>query len=256
MAHNTLKSYALAVYNLTVAYNNKPALWNLNVSIPEKTLLAVVGPNGAGKTTFIKSILGLIQPIAGHIHIFGKSYVHNYQYIAYIPQRSTVDWDFPITVFEVVLMGRYGHLGWMQKPRQEDKDRVWDALASVGLTPYAHMPIGQLSGGQQQRGFLARALVQDASIYLLDEPFIGVDIKTEQVIIALLKSLRDAGKTIIVVHHDLHTVREYFDTVLLLNRTCIAYGSVNTVLTPKYVCATYGEQRIFFSNLPKKDISS
>lgn len=245
----------LEVRNLTVAYNNALVLWDINVSIPRGTLLAIVGPNGAGKTTLIKTILGFMHPIAGRIFIFGKPYSRHARHIAYVPQRSAVDWDFPASVFDMVLMGRYGHLGWIKRPRKEDKEKAWQALEAVGLTSYAQRPIGQLSGGQQQRGFLARALVQDAPIYLMDEPFVGVDMATEKIMVSLLKKLRDTGKTIIIVHHDLQTVREYFDSVLLLNRTCIAYGPVNKVLVPEYVCAAYDEQRIFYTNKDHKDLS-
>ncbi len=244
MKSDTSQLYALEVRNLTVAYNNTPVLWNVSVSVPQGILLAIVGPNGAGKTTFIKSILGLIKPIAGNVTIFGRCFSYNYREIAYVPQRSTVDWDFPVNLLDMVLMGRYSHCGWIRRPRREDVDKAWQSLELVGLTAYAHRPIGQLSGGQQQRGFLARALVQDARMYLLDEPFIGVDIATEKIMVTLLKKLRGQGKTILVVHHDLQTLHEYFDWALLLNRTCVALGPVDTVLVPEYVCAAYGGQSI------------
>lgn len=232
--------YALEVHNLTVTYQHAPVLWNVTACIPSGKLVAIVGPNGAGKTTFIKSILGLTKPIAGRISIFGKPFRENYRYIAYVPQRSTIDWDFPTTVFDMVLMGRYGHCGWIRRPSKEDKQKTLATIDAVGLSAFVHRPIGQLSGGQQQRGFLARALVQDAQLYLMDEPFAGVDVTTEKIIISILKQLRSEGKTIVVVHHDLQTVHEYFDWVMLLNRSCIALGPVDRVLVPQYVCAAYG----------------
>lgn len=232
--------FAVSINNLTVAYNNKPALWNINAHIPAGILLAVVGPNGAGKTTLIKSILELVKPVAGTIQIFGGSYAHQRNQIAYVPQRMSVDWQFPITVFDAIMMGRFGKIGWFKRPGDADYIAVYTALQQVGLTPYAQCHISELSGGQQQRIFLARALVQEASIYLLDEPFIGVDSVTENTTVMLLKELRSQGKTIIVVHHDLQTIKRYFDWVLLLNVERIAYGTVEQVFTPESVFAAYG----------------
>ena len=235
-----IKQCALAIHNLYVSYNKQPVLWNIDAQIPHDVLLAIVGPNGAGKTTLIKSILGLVKPLAGTIKIFGKSYEQNKQHIAYIPQRSSVDWDFPVTVFDVVMMGRYGHLGWFKRPQKNDYDKVYESLEKVNLINHMHNPIGHLSGGQQQRTFLARALAQDASLYLMDEPFVGIDSKTEKIIAQTLKTLRSSGKTIIVVHHDLHTVHEYFDWALMLNVKRIACGPVNEVITQPHLNAAYG----------------
>ncbi|HZW61569.1 MAG TPA: metal ABC transporter ATP-binding protein [Candidatus Babeliales bacterium] len=235
-----MSEFAVSINNLTVAYNNKPVLWNINAHIPSGILLAVAGPNGAGKTTLIKSILELVKPVAGTIQIFGSPYAHQRNQIAYVPQRMSVDWQFPITVFDAVMMGRYGNIGWFKRPGDADIIAVHTALQHVGLTPYAQCHISELSGGQQQRIFLARALVQEASIYLLDEPFIGVDSVTENTTVLLLKKLRDQGKTIIVVHHDLQTIRKYFDWVLLLNVERIAYGTVEQVFTPETVTAAFG----------------
>lgn len=230
----------IAVNDLTVAYKEKPVLWDIDVEIPKGVLLSVVGPNGAGKTTLIKAMLGLIKPAAGSVSFFGKSYKRVRKKIAYIPQRNSVDWDFPTTVIDVVLMGRYGHLGWFSRPGVTDYELAKRALEKVGMEDFFDRQINQLSGGQQQRVFLARALVQDAEIYFMDEPFVGVDIATEKAIVNLLKLLRSEGKTVIVVHHDLQTLKEYFDWVLLLNVRKIACGPVNKVLTPKNLQLTYG----------------
>lgn len=232
-------SIALSINNLTVVYNSKPVLWNVTASIPSGILMAIVGPNGAGKSTLIKSIVELVKPTAGTITIFGQSYAHHRHQIAYVPQRMSIDWDFPITVFDVVLMGRYGHLGWISRPTQQDKQLAWQALESVGLHDYAHTSIGELSGGQQQRVFLARALAQDAQIYLMDEPFVGIDKPTEKATIALLQQLRSQGKTIIIVHHDLQTLHEYFDWALVLNGHAIACGPLDTTFNQEYVHHAY-----------------
>jgi manganese/zinc/iron transport system ATP- binding protein len=222
-------SIALSITNLTVEYNNRPVLHNVSALIPAGILLAIVGPNGAGKSTLIKSIVELVKPTTGTITIFGQPYALQRHQIAYVPQRISIDWDFPITVFDVVLMGRYGHLRWMQRPTAQDKEIAWQSLEAVAMHEYAHKPINTLSGGQQQRIFLARSLAQQAEIYLMDEPFVGIDEPTEQTTIALLKQLRSAGKTIIIVHHDLHTMHDYFDWALVLNGTTVACGPMSTI---------------------------
>lgn len=237
-------SHVLNVQALTVAYRDKPVLWNISVQIPVGVMCAVVGPNGAGKTSFIKSILGLIQPTAGRINFFGGSYAQHYKKIAYVPQRSSVDWDFPVSVLDVVLMGRYGRIGWIKRPNKEDIDAAHIALHQVGLGQFAQKHISELSGGQQQRVFLARALIQDAQLYIMDEPFAGVDIATEKTIIVLLKQLRSQGKTIIVVHHDLQTLQEYFDWVLLLNKKIVACGPMSQALNKESVAAAYGKSNM------------
>ncbi len=239
------KKTAISVHNLTVAYEEEPVLWNVSATIYQGSLLGIIGPNGAGKTTFIKSLLGLIKPLAGVISILGQPHKKVSYAIAYVPQRTAIDWDFPINAFDVVLMGTYAQLGWFRRPKKKEKLAAEYALAQVGLSDYAHRPIGQLSGGQQQRVFLARALVQNAPIYLLDEPFNGVDMATEKLMIEILKNLCKQGKTVMVVHHDLQTLAEYFDWLLLLNRTCVAYGPVDQVLKPEYICAAYGERNLF-----------
>jgi len=226
-----MKSDFIAIKDLTVAYDIKPVLWDIDLNIEKGTLLAIVGPNGAGKTTLIKAILNLIKPITGTISYFGKPYKDMYKKISYVPQRGSVDWDFPTTVYDVVLMGTYGALGWFKRPKNKEKKRALEALSKLGILEYKDRQISELSGGQQQRVFLARALVQDADIYFLDEPYQGVDAKTEKVIADTLKALKSAGKTIIVVHHDLKTVPLYFDSVALINKEIIAYGKIDEVFT-------------------------
>jgi len=231
---------AVDVADLTVAYRDKPVLWDVDLQVPQGVLMAIVGPNGAGKTTFIKAVLGLLRPVAGRTLIFGKPYQQQRRMVGYVPQRGSVDWDFPTSVLDVVMMGRYGRLGWLRRPRREDRELALEALEKVGMARFAERQISQLSGGQQQRTFLARALVQAAQIYFMDEPFQGVDATTERAIVDLLKELRAAGKSVIVVHHDLQTVPEYFDWVMLLNVRRIAAGPVGNVFTEENLRLTYG----------------
>ncbi|MGE0206881.1 MAG: metal ABC transporter ATP-binding protein [Candidatus Babeliales bacterium] len=240
---------AISVNHVTVMYQEEPVLWDISLTIQQGIFLGIIGPNGAGKTTFLKTILHLVKPMAGSIFLFEKSYHAMQHLIAYVPQRTTVDWDFPITVLDVVLMGRYRHIGWFKRPGKEDIQKAHQALEKVHMLDYINRPIGKLSGGQQQRVFLARALAQDATLYILDEPFSGVDMATEKIIITLLKELRDQGKTIVVVHHDLQTLAEYFDWLLLLNKKCVAYGPVHEVLVPEYMCAAYGNRTLFTYNV-------
>jgi manganese/zinc/iron transport system ATP- binding protein len=238
-----MSSYALDVHNLTVAYKEKAVLQDIDISVPQGVLVGIVGPNGAGKTTFIKSILGLVKPMHATISVLGKPLSRDmFSKIAYVPQRSSIDWDFPINALDVVLMGSYKKLGWLKRPGSQEYEQAHQALEKVGLSAYASRQIGQLSGGQQQRVFLARALVQNADIYLMDEPFAGVDIASEKTIIDVLKTLINQGKTGLVVHHDLHTVQSYFDWLLMLNIHKVACGPVETVFTTENIIATYGKQ--------------
>jgi manganese/zinc/iron transport system ATP- binding protein len=234
--------FALHVEDLTVTYRNVPALWDIDLDVPPGVMAAVVGPNGAGKSTLIKSALGLVRPVAGHVRFFGRRYPEVRRRIGYVPQRSSVDWDFPTTALDVVTMGLYGRLGWFRRPGRAERTRAETALAEVGMADYAGRQIGQLSGGQQQRVFIARALVQDADLYFLDEPMAGVDATTERAIVALLHGLRSAGKTVIVVHHDLQTVRRYFDWLVFLNVRVIAQGPVAEVYTAENLRRAYGGQ--------------
>lgn len=233
------QEYALIVEDMTVAYQTTPVLWDIDLKVPQGVLMAIVGPNGAGKSTLIKAVLQLVKPISGTVSIHGNPYETQRKKIAYVPQRGSVDWDFPTSVLDVVLMGRYGFLGWIKRPGQKDRQLAMDALQKVGMEEFAQRQISQLSGGQQQRVFLARALVQDAEIYFMDEPFQGVDAKTEQAIMVLLKELRTSGKTVVVVHHDLQTVADYFDWVTLLNTQLIASGPVADTFTEDNLKKTY-----------------
>jgi manganese/zinc/iron transport system ATP- binding protein len=248
---STQKSTSLAVEvnDLTVAYASKPVLWDIDLSVPSGVLMAILGPNGAGKTTLLKALLGLIPPAAGQVKILGKSYQEVHKRVGYVPQRGSVDWDFPTTVLDVVTMGAYGRLGWFKRPGKSDKTDALSALERVGMDKFAHRQISQLSGGQQQRVFLARALLQNADIYFMDEPFQGVDATTERTIIAILQEIKDAGKTVIVVHHDLQTVDEYFDWVMLLNVRAIASGPVSEAFTAEYLRQAYGGKISFIEDM-------
>lgn len=224
--------YAVHIEDLTVAYDSKPVLWDIDLDIPQGKLMAVVGPNGAGKTTLLKAMLGLLVPVTGTVNFF-KEKENNLRKlknkVAYVPQSGSVDWDFPATVLDIVLMGCYGRLGFIRRPGKEEKEMAMECLQKVGMEAFHNRQISQLSGGQQQRVFLARALMQTADIYFMDEPFKGVDIQTEKAIVQLLKELRESGKTVVVVHHDLQTVKEYFDWVTLINIKVIASGPVEEV---------------------------
>ncbi|QDU89933.1 High-affinity zinc uptake system ATP-binding protein ZnuC [Pirellulimonas nuda] len=231
---------ALEVHDLTVAYHRRPVLWNIDFETAPGRLVGIIGPNGAGKTTLIKAILGLAPLASGRVEIYGKPFRQQRRLVGYVPQRESVDWDFPVNARDVVLMGSYGRLGWFRRPGKKERQLAEQALADVGLAGLETRQISELSGGQQQRVFLARALVQDASVYFMDEPFAGVDAATEQTIFAQLKQLRSAGKTVFVVHHDLQTVRKYFDDVVLLNLRLVAAGPVATTFTNDNLQRTYG----------------
>ncbi len=230
---------AIKVEDLTISYDNRPVLWDIDLKITKGTLMAIVGPNGAGKSTLIKAMLGFIKPVSGNVLFNGMPYKKMRKNIAYVPQRGSVDWDFPTNVFDVVLMGRYGQLGLLKRPRKEDSLLTEKALEEVGMLSFANRQISELSGGQQQRVFLARALVQNADIYIMDEPFQGVDAKTEKSIVAVLRRLRNLGKTVMVVHHDLQTVPTYFDEVTLLNIRIIASGNIKDAFTDENIQKTY-----------------
>jgi manganese/zinc/iron transport system ATP- binding protein len=240
--------HALEVTDLTVAYRDKPVLWDVDLTAPQGTLMAIVGPNGAGKTTLIKATLGLVRPAAGQTLIFGKPYAEQRRLVGYVPQRGSVDWDFPTSVLDVVMMGRYASLGWLRRPGRRERDQALEALEKVRMADFAQRQISQLSGGQQQRVFLARALVQDAQIYFMDEPFQGVDAVTERAIVDLLRELRAQGKTVVVVHHDLQTVPEYFDWVTLINVRRIASGPVQEAFTEANLRLTYGGRIAFLGH--------
>lgn len=228
------------VHNLTVSYENKPVLWNIDLTLPKGALVGIIGPNGAGKSTLIKAMMDIIPVSSGYVKLFGEALTKVRQKVAYVPQRESVDWDFPASVYDIVMMGRYGKLGLFKRPRKADDEVVMDCLRKVALVPLKDRQISQLSGGQQQRVFLARALAQEADLYFMDEPFAGVDIATETAIIEILREMRDAGKTVVVVHHDLQSASEYFDWIVLINMRLIGSGPTEQVLTNELLQKTYG----------------
>src|SRR6056297_3541643 len=230
----------LEAFGVTIAYRSTAVLSDVHFATPPGTLTAIVGPNGAGKSTLIKAALNLIQPVAGHFRFFGTSFDGASGRVSYVPQRTSVDWDFPVTALDVVCMGLYRQIGWFLPIRARHRDQALEALARVGMQDLRHRQISQLSGGQQQRVFLARALAQGADLFLMDEPLAGVDAATERTIIDALRSLRDQGRTAMVVHHDLDTVADYFDRVLLLNQRVIAEGSPADVMRPDTLREAYG----------------
>jgi len=232
--------FPITIHDLTVAYDRKPVLWDVELNLPEGKLIGVIGPNGAGKSTLLKACLGLIPISSGQVHYYGKPYSSRRDMIAYVPQRESVDWDFPASALDVVTMGIYRKIGWLRRIRKKHHQLAMEALAQVGISHLAHRQIGQLSGGQQQRVFLARALVQDARIYLMDEPFAGVDAATEEAIISLLRDLRGGGRTCLVVHHDLATVARYFDHIVLINMRIVADGPTATTFNTENLQKTYG----------------
>ncbi|HYH19302.1 MAG TPA: ABC transporter ATP-binding protein [Azospirillum sp.] len=234
----------LAIRGLTVAYHRKPVLWDVTYTAPPRGLIAVVGPNGAGKSTLIKAALGLVPTVSGRVEVFGGALAMQRRLVGYVPQRESVDWDFPVSALDVVAMGRYGMIGWFRRVSRAHKHAALAALERVGMAGFANRPIGQLSGGQQQRVFLARALAQEARLYLMDEPFAGVDAATEHAVLEVLRDLDAAGRTVICVHHDLQTVADTFDHVLLLNTRVVAAGPVGQVLTRDNLARTYGARRL------------
>ena len=241
-----LSKIPLSVNDLTVAYDRKPVVWDIDFDAPEGTLIGIIGPNGAGKSTFIKACLDLVKIASGRVMIYGKAYHRQRQLVGYVPQRESVDWDFPVNALDVVTMGRYGKIGWCRRVGSADRILAMAALERVGMHDYAKRQISQLSGGQQQRVFLARALVQDASLYFMYEPFAGVDAATEAAIVKILQDLRSNGKTVLVVHHDLQTVRAYFDHLMLLNMRVVAVGPTDDVFTEDNLHKTYGGRLTLF----------
>jgi len=233
-------SSPLSIHDLTVAYHRKPVIWDIDLEIPEGALVGIVGPNGAGKSTLIKAVLELVPKSSGLIQIYGKPYKKQRHLVGYVPQRESVDWDFPVSALDVAAMGTYGKLGWLRPVNKKSKARALHALEKVGLADFAHRQISQLSGGQQQRTFLARALAQDAPLYFMDEPFAAVDAATEKAIVNILREFKNEKKTCLVVHHDLATVAEYFDYVILLNMRVVAFGPTNEVFNDENLRKTYG----------------
>lgn len=236
-------------HNLTVSYNKKPALWNVDFSIPKGKLVGIIGPNGAGKSTLIKSMMQLVPLSSGYVKLFDKRLNKVRHKVSYVPQRESVDWDFPASVLDIVLMGRYGKRGLFKWLTKEDKAIAWACLEKVKMEAFAKRQIAQLSGGQQQRVFLARSLAQQADLYFMDEPFAGIDATTEKSILDLLVSMKNAGKTIMVVHHDLQSAYEYFDWIILLNTRLVASGPKEQVFTKDLLTATYGGKLTILSKI-------
>lgn len=234
---------ALKVHQLTVNYEKTPVLWDLALSVPENKLVAIVGPNGAGKSTFLKTVLGLLKPLSGKIEIFGLPLEKVRKKVGYVPQKDSVDWDFPITVFDLVLMGCYGKLSLFRRPSKMQKEKTWEWLEKLGMEAFAKRQIDELSGGQKQRAFMARALMQEADLYFMDEPFSGIDMASTEIIFSLLQDLQKMGKTLFVVHHDLHTVQKIFDWVILLNMRLVACGETSAVLTKDQIDKAYGKDK-------------
>jgi manganese/zinc/iron transport system ATP- binding protein len=230
----------LFIRDLTVAYDEMPALWDIDLDVPEGALMAVVGPNGAGKSTLIKAALGLIPRAAGTVRLFGEEVRLNRGAVAYVPQRSAVDWDFPTDALDVVMMGMYGRLGWLRRPGRRERERAMESLDQVGMADFARRQISRLSGGQQQRVFIARALAQDARLLIMDEPMAGVDAVTEAAIFEVMSRLQREGRTLLVVHHDLESVAERFDHVALLNIRLVAAGPTSETLIPENLALAYG----------------
>ena len=239
----------LSVTNLSMRYHHKPVLTDVSFEIPEGKTIAIVGPNGAGKSTLLKGIMELEPTMGGEVQFFGEPLANKRLAIAYVPQREEIDWDFPINVFDVVLMGRHGQLKLWQRPSQIDKEIAQQALKDLQMWDFKDRQISELSGGQQQRVFLARALAQRANLYLMDEPFAGVDVSTEKAIIELFKTLKNQGKTIVCVHHDLNTVGEYFDWIIFINARLVAAGPVEQVLTKENLNKTYGGRLSLLNDL-------
>lgn len=234
----------IEVKDVTVAYDNTPAVSSLNFTLKKGTCTAIVGPNGSGKSTMIKAIMQLVKPVSGKVTVENSSSKQALKNIAYVPQKGEVNWDFPATVFDVVLMGRYVHKGWIKRPTKEDKKIAYDALETMKMLPFKDRQISELSGGQRQRVFLARAIAHDADIYIMDEPLQGIDITTEELIIKTMKQLQKEGKTFLVVHHNLMTVPEYFDHVVILNKQIIAQGTIEDAWTKENVNAAYFEKGV------------
>ncbi|MEN7546420.1 metal ABC transporter ATP-binding protein [Rapidithrix thailandica] len=230
----------IELHNLTVTYQNKPAIWNIDYTLPEGNLIGIIGPNGSGKTTMLKAIMGLIKPGSGYVKLFNKSLEEVRNRVAYVPQRNSVDWDFPASVYDTVLMGRYTRKNIFKRANRLDREIALESIRKVQLEKFKNRQISQLSGGQQQRVFIARALAQEADLYLLDEPFAGVDAATESAIMSLLTEMKSKGKTIVVVHHDLQTASQYFDWLVMINTRLIASGKTEEVFTSEILDQTYG----------------
>ncbi len=240
---------AIEVHNLTASYNRNPVLWDIDFSLPQGQLIGIVGPNGSGKTTLLRNMMGLMKPDSGYVNMFGKKLDDVRERVSYVPQRETVDWDFPANVMDVVLMGRYSKSNLFRRLSKKDRDIATEALEKVNMLPYANRQISQLSGGQQQRVFIARSLAQQADLYLMDEPFVGVDAATEESILTLLSEMKKEGKTVVIVHHDLQTAYEYFDWIVLLNTRLVASGPKQEVFETELLQEAYGGRLTVLSRI-------
>ncbi|MBC8045869.1 MAG: metal ABC transporter ATP-binding protein [Fimbriimonadaceae bacterium] len=247
--NSEINNPVIEVHDLTVSYNKKPAIWDIDFMIPEGKLVGIIGPNGAGKSTLIKAMMELIPHDSGYVKLFNQELDNVRDKIAYVPQRGSVDWDFPASVLDIVLMGRYGKRGIFNRLKNEDKKIAMQCLEKVGMQQFINRQISQLSGGQQQRVFIARSLAQEADLYFMDEPFAGIDATTEKTIFDLLLNMRSEGKTILVVHHDLQSAYEYFDWIILLNTQLIAAGPKEEIFVPEYLQKTYGGKLSLLMNV-------
>ncbi|MCC5876051.1 MAG: ABC transporter ATP-binding protein [Candidatus Sumerlaeia bacterium] len=247
-AHDHSPTSPLSIHDMTVSYHRRPVLWDVDLDIPDGRLVALVGPNGAGKSTLLKACMGMIPRTSGEVHVYGKPFEKNRHMVGYVPQRESVDWDFPVSALDVAAMGLYRKIGWFRPVGRAHREMALEALDRVGMADFAGRQISQLSGGQQQRVFLARALAQNARLYLMDEPFAGVDAATEEAIVGILRSMRKEGRTVLVVHHDLQTVSHYFDDVILLNMRVVAWGPVKEVYTGENLRKTFGGRLTLLSD--------
>ena len=230
----------IEAHNLTVLYDRKPAIWNVDFKLPEGQVIGIMGPNGSGKSTLLKSIMGVVTPTTGYTKVYDQDLNQVRHKVSYVPQRQEIDWDFPASVWDIVSMGRFHVRGLFKRLTSEDNDIIQESLEKVNMLGFAKRQISQLSGGQQQRVFLARAIAQQGELFLMDEPFAGVDIATEEMIVDLLKEMKDQGKTLVIVHHDLHTAQSYFDHLVLMNTRLVACGKTSDVFTDQILTDTYG----------------
>ncbi len=231
---------SIETHNLTVSYNRRPVLWNIDFELPTGKIIGIIGPNGSGKTTLLKAIMGLVPTSSGYVKIFNQDLEDVRSRVSYVPQRESVDWDFPASVMDIVLMGRYKKNNLFKRITKADRDIAAEALEKVNMLEFSNRQISQLSGGQQQRVFIARSLAQGADLYIMDEPFVGVDAATEEAILNLLHDMKNQGKTVVVVHHDLQTAKDFFDWIVLLNTRMVAAGPKEEIFNEKLLQEAYG----------------
>ena len=252
MTDKRISENVVEIHDLTVSYNRKPVLWDIDLFLPVGKVIGILGPNGAGKSTLLKTIMGLLVPDSGYVKIFDHPLDSVRQSVSYVPQRESVDWDFPASALDVVLMGRYARIGLFKRVGSKDVELAKACLEKVGMLQYSDRQISQLSGGQQQRVFIARALSQEAKLYFMDEPFAGVDANTEDLIMNILKSIASEGGTVVVVHHDLQTVEKYFDWLVMINMRLVASGPTKDVMNDEILEETYGGKLRILSKIGKE----